>query len=116
MRVLIRGWRKMCPSCGKAPAFKRFFTMHETCPNCGVRYEREDGEYVAAMYLSIFITGLLFVFLFILLEFLDTSLLVELLILMPVIGLFPVWFYPRSKSIWAAALYLMGGLYADKVL
>jgi uncharacterized protein (DUF983 family) len=113
-QTFSRALRKICPNCGQAPMFKSFFKMHDKCPNCGVVYERENGEYVASMYLSIFITGLIFIFLFIVLEYiLKVSLATQLWVLMPVIGLFPVWFYPLSKSIWAGVLYMMGSLYSD---
>ncbi|HYM20536.1 MAG TPA: DUF983 domain-containing protein [Candidatus Kapabacteria bacterium] len=114
LRTLSRGLRKKCPSCGAVSMFKTYYTMHQTCPNCGVRFERENGEYVTSMYISIMITEVLFVIFYLFLNYaLGTSVVVMLAILVPFNGLFPVWFYPRSKSLWAAALMLMGRLYPD---
>ncbi len=109
-----RGWRKVCPACGEAKMFPKYFTMRDKCPQCGVVYERENGEYMASMYLSIIITEFLFVICYIIMNYvLETSLWVTLGVLLPLNGLFPVWFYPKSKSLWAAALHVMGGLYKD---
>lgn len=47
-----------CPRCregnmftGKAYALKSQ-KMHEVCPNCGLRYEREPGYFYVAMFVS----------------------------------------------------------------
>ena len=114
LRTFGRGWRKVCPACGEAKMFTSYFTMRPVCPHCGVVYERENGEYMASMYLSIIITEFLFVICYIFMNYiLETSMWVTLAFLLPLNGLFPVWFYPKSKSLWAAALHVMGGLYKD---
>jgi uncharacterized protein (DUF983 family) len=114
IRTLVRGWRKQCPVCGEKTMFESYFTMRDKCANCGVNYSREDGEYVSSMYLSIMIVTVLFVIAFVILEFVfQASLAVELTLLVLLNGIFPIWFYPRSKSLWAAALHLMGRLYPD---
>ena len=88
--------------------------MHKTCPNCGVRYEREDGEYVTSMYISSMFSGVLFVVLYVFMNYvLELSFELMLWILMPFALFFTIWFYPTSKCLWAAALQLMGRLYPD---
>lgn len=114
LQIMGRGWRKECPVCGEKTMFSSYFNMRETCANCGVNYNREDGEYVASMYMSVSIVTVIFIALYVVLEYvLHASLTVELIVLVAINGLFPVWFYPRSKSIWAAVLHLMGRLYPD---
>ncbi|MBS1903961.1 MAG: DUF983 domain-containing protein [Bacteroidetes bacterium] len=114
VQILLRGWRKQCPVCGEKTMFSSYFTMRDRCANCGVNYNREDGEYVASMYLSIMIITVIFVAVYVVLEYgFNASLTVELIVLVALNGLFPIWFYPRSKSLWAAALHLMGRLYPD---
>lgn len=39
-----RAMRLRCPVCGRGPLFRRM-TMLEHCPNCGFRYEREEGYF-----------------------------------------------------------------------
>lgn len=115
VRLIIgRGFRKECPACGEKTMFSSYFNMRETCANCGVRYDREDGEYVAAMYMSIMIVTVIFVALYVVLEYeFHASLMVELLVLVTINATFPIWFYPRSKGIWAGVLHLVGRLYPD---
>jgi uncharacterized protein (DUF983 family) len=44
--------RGLCPVCRTGRIFAGPLRMHETCPACGTRFEREPGYFVAAMYIS----------------------------------------------------------------
>jgi uncharacterized protein (DUF983 family) len=49
--------RQMCPRCRAARIFRKsIFTgfphMQERCPNCGLKFEREQGYFLGAMYIS----------------------------------------------------------------
>jgi uncharacterized protein (DUF983 family) len=49
--------RQMCPGCrtGKifcSSIFVGFPKMHERCPVCGLKFEREAGYFLGAMYIS----------------------------------------------------------------
>ena len=49
--------RQMCPRCRSARIFRKsiftgFPRMHECCPNCGLKFEREQGYFLGAMYIS----------------------------------------------------------------
>ena len=114
LHAISDGIRLRCPACGNPSMFRSFFTMRPFCPECGVVYEREQGSYVGAMYLNLILTEFFFIIGFVLLEVVfHASTLTELLILVPFNGLFPVWFYPRSRGVWAGILYLCGDLYRD---
>ncbi len=114
LRSIGRGLRKACPACGEKTMFRKYFQMEPICSNCGVIFSREQGSYTGAMYLNILVTEFLFVFGFILLEFvIGTSTMLEIAVLVPFNGLFPVWFFPRSRGLWAGVLYLCGDLYPD---
>ncbi len=48
-----------CPRCRKGEVFKysvfnvpRMFAVHENCPHCNLRYEKEPGNFYGAMYVS----------------------------------------------------------------
>ena len=45
-----------CPRCQRAPIFKALpaglWAMNEVCPVCGLRFERESGYFLGAMYVS----------------------------------------------------------------
>ena len=49
--------RQMCPRCRAARIFRKsiftgFPRMQELCPNCGLKFEREQGYFLGAMYIS----------------------------------------------------------------
>lgn len=41
-----------CPVCLKGQVFEGAFRMHETCAECGLELEREQGYFLGAMYMS----------------------------------------------------------------
>jgi uncharacterized protein (DUF983 family) len=49
--------RQMCPRCRAARIFRKsiftgFPRMQERCPNCELKFEREQGYFLGAMYIS----------------------------------------------------------------
>jgi uncharacterized protein (DUF983 family) len=115
IKSILMGLSLRCPSCDKGKLFKSYFKMNQHCPNCGVQLEPEQGAYVGAMYLNILVTEAIFVVVYIVLNYgYDLSVLPELAILVPLNGLFPILFYPRSKGLWAGVLYLAGDLQRDE--
>ena len=49
--------RQRCPRCRDGRIFKSsiywgFPGMHDCCPNCGLRFNREPGYFLGAMYVS----------------------------------------------------------------
>jgi len=53
MRGILRA---LCPRCRRGKIFRRsvwlFPGMYERCPECGLKFEREDGYFLGAMYIS----------------------------------------------------------------
>jgi uncharacterized protein (DUF983 family) len=49
----------LCPRCRVGPIFKGsmlyFGGMHERCAICGLKYQREQGYFLGAMYISYFV-------------------------------------------------------------
>ena len=48
---------QLCPRCREATIFPRSVfagipKMHERCPGCGLKFEREQGYFLGAMYIS----------------------------------------------------------------
>jgi uncharacterized protein (DUF983 family) len=41
-----------CPHCLKGKVFRAVWKMYEICPNCGVRYEREEGYFMMAIFVG----------------------------------------------------------------
>lgn len=41
-----------CPRCLRGAVWRGFFSIHESCPVCGLRFEREAGYWTGAMVAS----------------------------------------------------------------
>lgn len=45
--------RQLCPRCRQGKIFRGRLAMHETCPSCGLQFNRgEQGYFIGAMYVS----------------------------------------------------------------
>jgi len=89
---------KFCTECGA-----RIRRKAEICPNCGVRFEREEGYWVGAMIMNTIVTFALFGIVFIGLivaTWPDVDWTLVTVASLAVCGLVPVIFYPISKSLW----------------
>lgn len=56
--------QQRCPRCGRGSVFATSTRMNEACPVCRLRFEREEGYFLGAMYfsyfLAVFILGALY--------------------------------------------------------
>src|SRR5439155_25441052 len=105
------GFRKRCPNCHKGKLFSTYFNMCAKCPNCAVNLEPEQGSYVGAMYINLILTEAIFIVGYLLMDLtLSPSMWTEIGIWVSFNLLFPIYFYPRSKGLWASVLYLCGDL------
>ncbi len=41
-----------CPRCGEGKVFRGTFQMNDPCPACGLKFERDTGYFLGAMYFS----------------------------------------------------------------
>jgi len=41
-----------CPHCLQGRVFYGLFKMHETCPVCGIQYDREEGYFTMAIFVG----------------------------------------------------------------
>lgn len=48
--------RMRCPRCLRGKLFRGLLDMWERCPQCGFVFEREEGYFTGAMYVSTIIT------------------------------------------------------------
>jgi uncharacterized protein (DUF983 family) len=55
-RAISRGLRLKCPECGLGSLFTSMFRMREHCPVCGLRFVREQGYFIGAIYLNVIAT------------------------------------------------------------
>ena len=42
----------VCPRCRQGPIFRGWLAMHDSCPVCELKFNREQGYYIGAMYVS----------------------------------------------------------------
>jgi uncharacterized protein (DUF983 family) len=115
-RVLVRGLRKRCPRCGERRIFDTFFRLKPRCPSCDLRFEREEGGFLGAMALN-YVVAIGF---WLVVMIVGIALTVPVVPVAPllamsvgVLGVVPVWFYPRSKALWAAIEFLVARAQPD---
>lgn len=58
MSSLMSALSGKCPVCSVGPLYKGVFTLHETCSNCGVRFERDNGSWLGALFFAYTLTVL----------------------------------------------------------
>jgi uncharacterized protein (DUF983 family) len=109
-RVLVRGLRKRCPRCGERNIFETFFRLKPRCPVCDLRFEREEGGFLGAMALN-YLVAIAF---WLVVMIVGIALTIPVVPVAPllamsvgVLAVVPVWFYPRSKTLWAAIEFLV---------
>ncbi len=79
--------------------------MAETCPRCGVRFEREDGYWVGAVTINTAVTFITFVGLFLALTLATWPEVPWGRVMVITVGInttLPVVFYPVAKTLWVA--------------
>jgi uncharacterized protein (DUF983 family) len=109
-RALLRGLRKRCPRCGEAKLFVSWFRPVATCPRCELRLAKEEGGFLGAMTINYAVAmgaWLVVLVVAIALTVPDVPV-VPLLVISAVILIgVPLWFYPRSKTLWAGIEFLV---------
>lgn len=104
---LIRALRLRCPRCGIGHVMRSWFTLRESCPECGLRFERDEEEeyWLGAYTLNFIATELVFaLFLLIVLVATWPNPPWRAIIWVGVIQmcLTPILFYPFAKAVWLA--------------
>lgn len=93
-----------CPLCGHKPITKGYGELVEQCPSCGYTYEHgEEGYYVGALIVNMAVCLVSFFVAFlgtILIFWPDVPWGALTWISIAVMIVVPVWFYPRSKTVW----------------
>src|SRR5687768_7518003 len=99
--LLSRALRLRCPLCGQGKLFRGWFWMHEQCPQCGVKFEREPGFFLGSIYINYGLTVLIVAIAYPALLFNkivpETPLLIASLTFTV---LFPLLVFPWARSLW----------------
>ncbi|HEX6581605.1 MAG TPA: DUF983 domain-containing protein [Actinomycetota bacterium] len=108
--AITRGFRKRCPRCGERDAFVTWFQTRTACPRCDLRFAKEEGGFLGAMTLNYVVAiGIWLIVLVVGIILTVPDVPVAALLVASAIVLIgvPLWFYPRSKMIWAAVEFLV---------
>jgi uncharacterized protein (DUF983 family) len=104
-RLWWRGLTRRCPVCGQGHLFRRWFTMIERCPRCGLRFERTEGHWTGDLGINTIVSfGALLIVLLggFLISYPDTSAAALLAASAVTAVVAPIAFFPFSKTIWLA--------------
>lgn len=108
--MMLRGSRRHCPRCGNRRIFASRTRLKDRCPTCDLRFEKEEGGFLGAMLLNYLVAVVVWLFglAFILMLTVPDVPVLPLLGASAVIFVaMPLWFYPRSKGLWAAIEFLV---------
>ena len=87
------------------PPLPRVVHDRRRVPSCGLRFEREEGYWAGALAINIGVTGAVFVVVFVTglaLTAPDVPVAPLLAILVPLMIIVPIAYYPFSKTLWMA--------------
>ena len=95
------GLRLRCPRCGVGKLYAGPFRMFAHCPRCGLKYEREQGYFVGAIYINYAATIAIAVPGFFLLDiFAGLTINQQLGLWVPFAIVFPLAFFHHARSLW----------------
>jgi uncharacterized protein (DUF983 family) len=99
--MLAHGLRLRCPRCGAGRLYGKPFRMHANCSYCGLKFEREQGYFIGAIYINYAATIAIAVPGFFLLDaFTHVTVDQQLAFWIPFAVVFPLLFFHHSRSLW----------------
>jgi len=102
-KILGFALRLRCPRCGVGKLYEKPFHMLDCCPHCGLKYEREQGYFIGAMYINYGATVGIAVPGYLLLDtFTDMTIHQQLALWVPFAIIFPLLFFHHGRSLWLA--------------
>jgi uncharacterized protein (DUF983 family) len=107
-QVLGRALRLACPRCGRTRLFAGWFRMHDGCAVCGLRYEREPGYFVGAIYVNYaFTVGVAIGAVLVADATIGLGLVAQLALAVTLCALLPLLFFRHARSLWLGLEYLV---------
>jgi len=99
--MLGHGLRLRCPRCGAGGLYSKPFSMNDNCAHCGLKFEREQGYFIGAIYINYAATVAIAVPGFFLLDaFTNITINQQLALWIPFAVIFPLLFFHHSRSLW----------------
>lgn len=111
LRAMWDGMRLVCPACRRGRMYRNLQDLNERCPECGVVFERQDGEFLGAMVVAYTVLALVVIGGYFLVQAVaDLSATAHIVIWSAVSLLLLVFFYRNMKGIWIGLLHAVLGL------
>lgn len=96
--------RMRCPLCGYKPITRSYGELVEECPGCGYAFDQgESGYYTGALIMNMAVCLIAFVMTFgigLAVTWPDVPWTTLTYICIGMMVVVPIWFYPRSKTLW----------------
>ena len=107
LQILSAGAFLRCPACNQGRLFDGLFRMRHECSRCRLKFEREQGFFVGAIYVNYAVTVLIALTGFLLLDYYaGISLSRQLMLWGSFTVCFPILFFRHSRSLWLSLAYL----------
>lgn len=103
--ALLRGLRRKCAVCGQGRLFRRWFTMLEDCPRCGLHFERLEGHWLGSLAVNTMVTfTLMFTALGVVMvvAYPEFPIRTMMLVLIPIPLFGPLLLFPFTRTFWMA--------------
>lgn len=117
-KLLRRGLTKRCPACGQKGIFRRWFTMLERCPNCGLVFERIEGHWSGAIGLNTIVSLAALVLVLavgVIATIPDIAVRPLVIVSVATAVIVPLVFHPVSRTLWTGIDIAMRPLEAFEV-
>ena len=104
-RIVLRGFLRRCPLCGSSAIGETFFRQRERCPRCNYPTERSEDQWIGSLGINTMVSFTLLVGVIAVgfaVTYPDPPVTTLLVVAVGVAALFPVLFFPISKSLWSA--------------
>lgn len=100
-RIIRCSFKLRCPECGEGKLYEKRFRMFPVCTVCGLKFEREQGYFIGAMYINYGATVFIaFPGYFALGLITHIPFFINFGIWTLVSAIFPIFFYRYSRSLW----------------
>jgi uncharacterized protein (DUF983 family) len=111
-QALGRGLIRRCPRCGQGRLFTRWFTAPDTCPRCGLSFDRGEGFWLGTMAVNMGATEATFgaiVVVWLVLVWPDVNWTMLTIVALFLNLVLPLLFYPFAKTTFVAIDLLLRG-------
>lgn len=102
---MLRGLLRRCPLCGSGEVFETWFRQRDRCPRCNYPTTRVHDQWIGSLGMNTMVSFLLLLGVIAVgfaVTYPDPPVGTLLVLTVGVAALFPVFFFPISKSLWSA--------------